>query len=110
MEGDTTAIIRHLNDELRCHGRGGRMMMTIGIQALGADKIASVARAVAAFSDFTEDNDPHGEHDCAVLTVEDTKIIWKIDCYDKELKYGSENPADPLITTRVLTIMLAEEY
>ena len=34
----------------------------------------------------------------------------KLDYFDKELKFGSENPADPSKTTRVLTIMLAEEY
>jgi len=30
--------------------------------------------------------------------------------YDKELQYGSENPADPAVTTRILTLMLASEY
>jgi hypothetical protein len=39
-----------------------------------------------------------------------TKLFWKIDCYDRELHFGSPDPADPTVTTRVLTLMLASEY
>ncbi|WP_405054300.1 DUF3768 domain-containing protein [Telmatospirillum sp.] len=30
--------------------------------------------------------------------------------YDRELLYGSEDPADASVTTRVLTILLPEDY
>ena len=33
-----------------------------------------------------------------------------MDYYDKELEAGSEDPADPEKTTRVLTLMLAEDW
>lgn len=39
-----------------------------------------------------------------------TPIFWKIDYYDRKVEFGSENPADPAQTTRVLTLMLAQEY
>ena len=38
------------------------------------------------------------------------RFFWKIDCYDERGEYGSEDPADPQKTTRILTIMLASKY
>ena len=55
-------------------------------------------------------NDPHGEHDFGSFEIDDRKVFWKIDCYDAAMEFGSEDPADPSKTTRVLTIMLASEY
>jgi Protein of unknown function (DUF3768) len=99
-----------LNDELRRFGRGGRIMITSGIQALGAEDIARVLVAVAAFDTFTTDNDPYGEHDCAILTVDSNRVMFKIDYYDRDLAYHSPNPSDPTVTERVMTVMLASEY
>jgi Protein of unknown function (DUF3768) len=64
----------------------------------------------SAFKDFTADNDPNGEHDCAILSVEGLRILFKIDYYDPTMLYASEDPADPRKTSRVMTIMLTEEY
>lgn len=108
--GNRQHRIAQLNDCLRKSAQGGRIVMTAGIAALSAPDIADVVAAIATFDAFNEDNDPHGEHDCAVLEVGSKSVIWKIDYYDRSMTYGSDDPADPAITTRVLTVMLAEEY
>ena len=105
-----TARIRELNDQLRCKGLGGRIVITRGIEALDPESIRGVLAAVASFDDFTEDNDPWGEHDCAVLTVDGRRIIFKHDYYDRDLRWHSPDASDPAVTERVLTIMLSEEY
>jgi Protein of unknown function (DUF3768) len=105
-----SARIRALNDQLRRSGRGGRVMMTSGIEALGAAGIARVMAVVAAFDAFTGDNDPYGEHDCAILTVDGTQVLFKIDYFDRNLAYHSPDPTDPNVTERVMTVMLASEY
>ncbi|WP_323012948.1 DUF3768 domain-containing protein [Devosia sp.] len=107
---DRITSIRHLNDRLRSRGEGGRTVLSRGIAALGADELVVVLRAVAAFASFTPANDPHGEHDCAILEAAAHRILWKIDYYDPDLRFLSPDPADPEVTRRVLTIMLAEEY
>lgn len=102
--------IRHLNDLLRCKGIGGQVMMTAGLDALGPGVVSRVLRAIMAFEEFNGDNDPHGERDCAILTVDDLRILWKIDYFDRTLTFHSPDPSDPVVTSRVLTIMLAHEY
>jgi hypothetical protein len=102
--------IRTLNDELRRFGRGGRIMVTPGIQALGVRTVARVLAAVAAFDAFTDDNDPYGEHDCAILAVDGIEVLFKIDYYDRDLVYHSPDPGDPAVTQRIMVVMLATEY
>jgi hypothetical protein len=104
------ARIAQLNDQLRQTFWGGKVMMTPGLQELPEDFQLRVFRAVAEFDDFTADNDPHGERDFGRIALDGYRFFWKIDYYDPECRYGSENPADANNTTRILTIMLASEY
>jgi hypothetical protein len=76
----------------------------------GIDFIDRAIAAVCAFSEFTEDNDPHGEHDFGAFEIDGVRLNWKIDYYDRALAGRSPNPADPAVTRRVLTILLAEKY
>jgi hypothetical protein len=102
--------IAHLNDLLRTTFMGGRVMMTAAVSALPEHTRANILTAVRNFANFNKDNDPHGEHDCALFDVDEHRCMFKIDYYDLSLEYGSEDPADPKVTTRVLTIMLASDY
>jgi Protein of unknown function (DUF3768) len=99
-----------LNDAFRRTFRGGKVMMTSGVDELPDCAKAEALVKVAKFSEFTADNDPHGEHDFGSFRLVRRKFFWKIDYYDKELLNGSEDPSDPECTMRVLTLMLAEEY
>lgn len=103
--------IRMLNDNLRVNFIGGRVLMTQGIQALKESTRHSIIEAVRDFEDFDlEANDPHQEHDFGTVEVDGEKAFFKIDYYDKSMVFASENPADPSITARVMTILLAHEY
>jgi hypothetical protein len=110
IQTDRAAHIAALNDQLRCQARGGTLMATAGVIALGPQALPAILAAVRGFAEFTRGNDPHGEHDFGALTWRGTRLFWKIDCYDRDLAYGSPDPADPAVTRRVLTVMLAEEY
>jgi hypothetical protein len=105
-----TARIRALNDELRQNFAEGLAVMTPGIAALGAEAVARIVKTIAVFDDFCHANDPHEEHDFGAFDADGQPVLFKIDYYDESLTYHSPDPADPSVTKRVITIMLAEEY
>jgi hypothetical protein len=105
-----TDRIRMLNDELRQHLLGGGAVMTPGIAALGQEAVQRLVQAISIFDDFCTANDPYGEHDFGAFDFDGTPILFKIDYYDKSLEFGSPDPADPTVTERIITIMLADEY
>jgi hypothetical protein len=102
--------IRDLNDAFRTTLEGGRCLFTAGVSDLGIPFATAALSAARTFEQFTPENDPYGEHDFGSLQIGEQKVFWKIDYYDLSLEFGSNDPADPAQTTRVLTIMLAEEY
>jgi hypothetical protein len=103
--------VRQLNDEARMFLPDGRVMLSRSIAAKPADEIADILARVRAFDAFTSHNDPYGEHDFGSFLFGDERIFWKIDYYDRSGEhYGSPDPADPRVTTRVLTVMLANEW
>jgi hypothetical protein len=102
--------IRELNDSFRRTFTGGRVVVTDGVDALSANVKAEVLQQVRQFDRFDRDHDPHGEHDFGNFEIEGHRFFFKVDYYDLEMQGGSEDPADPAKTTRVLTVMKAEEY
>ncbi len=105
-----TARIRALNDELRKNFASGVAVMTPGVAALGAEAVARIVKTIAVFDDFCHANDPHEEHDFGSFEADGHTVMFKIDYFDHDLSMHSPDPADPSVTQRVITIMLAEEY
>jgi hypothetical protein len=109
---ETTKTIQHLNDQFRnrivTHRQG--VFVTSGVAALGWEAVERIIRTVATFDDFCRRNDPYSEHDFGCFDAEGSQIFFKIDYYDRALANLSPNPADPTVTVRIITVMLAEEY
>jgi hypothetical protein len=102
--------IRLLNDNFRTTFVGGKVVMTQGVAELPIGDRARVVLAVQGFAAFDAENDPHGEHDFGSFELAGETYFFKVDYYSPDLNGGSEDPADPEQTTRVLTIMRADEY
>jgi hypothetical protein len=114
---ERTLRIRELNDALRTARdhigvllARGQLFITQGVAARGNDFIDRAVEAVRRFDAFSAENDPYGEHDFGKFTLDGYDLFWKIDYYDNDLDRGSPDAADPEVTKRVLTILLAEEY
>ena len=105
-----TDRIRELNDAFRRTFVGGAVMVTQGVEAIPLDQRRSLIQKVRNFDAFSEDNDPHAEHDFGAVNEAGERYFWKLDYYDRKMEFGSPDPADPAVTTRVLTIMCADEY
>ena len=105
-----TERICALNDRLRQDFTTGLAVITPGIAALGPEAVDRIVKTVSIYDDFCHANDPHEEHDFGAFDAEGARIFFKIDYYDNSLSAHSPDPADPSVTKRVITIMLADEY
>ena len=115
MADRRTKTIQEQNDRFRKGDTTipGTFVVTNGVQALleeAGESGRDLAAAVQNFDDFTEENDPYGEHDFGKLSFLDAELFWKIDQYNTTYDGGSEDPTDLTKTCRVLTIMLTHEY
>ena len=124
---EQTARIARLNDLARsAMGVACTAVATVGFLSLSAFDQSRVRELIETYDAFDEDNDPHGERDFGTIYQlgdsgwtterprlrddERERVFWKFDYYDHDLQFGSEDAANPAITRRVLTIMLADEY
>ena len=106
---DSTRIHR-LNDQFRQTLVGGRVMMTAGVAAMADEDRWALIDRVRRFDEFTQDNDPYGEHDFGSIDIGGCRYFWKIEYYDPALTCGSSDASDAATTARVMTIMRADEY
>jgi hypothetical protein len=106
MTTTTTNPIAELNDQFRKSPPNQYWRFTQGAR----ENVLELIKAIATFDTFTEDNDPYSEHDFGSITIENEKYFWKIDYYDQDLEYGSEDPSNPELTRRVMTVMHSSEY
>jgi hypothetical protein len=107
---EKTLRIRALNDALRTTLKGGKIMLTAGVSALGPPHVTGLIDELRKYARFDEGDDPYGEHDFGAFDHEGQQFFWKIDYYDLSLSSHSEDASDPAKTVRVLTLMLAGEY
>ena len=101
------ARIRELNDAFRRSFVGGSVMLTSGVHALPERDQATLLEKVRGFDAFDSANDPHQEHDFGSLEIEGQRYFWKLDLYEEP---GVKDTNGEPVVTRVLTIMLADEY
>jgi uncharacterized protein DUF3768 len=104
-----TRKIRRLNDVLRTTAFGGKVCLTpgVGVGAVGQEVLQAVMDLDPTLA---AQHDPTGRNEFGVVTVKGGKFIWKIDYYDRTLSTMSPDPADPLVTKRVLTILRPHEW
>ena len=108
-----TNKIAELNNDLRKNlftpGQN-QVFISQGVNSLPYIERARLLDKVQNFNDFNEGNNPYFENDFACIEHRGIKYFWKIDYYNKTMDAGSDDPSNPDITIRVLTIMRADEY
>lgn len=113
MSNQSNEIAR-LNDAFRKEifsQPSGRVLMTRTLTQMFDDHASMrILKTIQNFNDFNKGNDPYGERDFGGFDFEQQRIIWKIDYYDHSMEYGSQNPADPDQTNRVITIMAPQDW
>lgn len=114
-DADALSPVAQLNDAFRASlggvgGPPGRVVVTRAVAASGEAFVARALEAVRTFAAFTADNDPNGEHDFGAVCVDGVTLWFKIDVYDADYEYGADDPADPVASRRVLTILLPDDY
>jgi Protein of unknown function (DUF3768) len=106
-----TKWIAELNDRFRKGDATlGIYQMTPMVEALTPEQRDRLIAQIQGFEEFTEEDDPYGEHDFGGVEVDGEKYFWKIDYLDPNMEYLSADPSGPNETRRVMTIMHCSEY
>lgn len=73
-------------------------------------RFKELKQALIAFADWSEGNDPYGEHDFGSFSLFGENLFWKIDYFHPDRDSHAPDPSNIETCRRVLTILLAEEY
>ena len=104
----TVAKIRDLNDAFRTSLQGGRVMRSSSIAGMPDIEQERIFEALKKFDDFNEGNDPNGEHDMALFDVAGSAYIAKIDYYDTDERFLSDDPSDPQVYNKEKEAVIRE--
>lgn len=74
-----------------------------------ASGLLAQARLMAAIHRFTFASEDTLVRDRGQLQLDGHQIYFRIDAYDLDLNYGSEDQADASVTIRVMTIMMRDD-
>lgn len=99
----TSEQLARINDALRANlvfipsnlkrdGVRGQLMLTRTVADLPAEQMRQLFMRVAAFNDFTEENNPHGERDFGSIELFGERWFWKFDYYDENLEAFGHAP------------------
>jgi hypothetical protein len=101
--------IRELNGAFRRSFVGRAVMITAGVETMPLDQRRSLLQKIRSFDAFSDDNDPHHEHDLGSIDEAGVRCL-EDRLLRPQTEFGSPDPAEPAVTTCVMTIMLADEY
>ena len=113
---DRPSRIAALNDLCR-QGRDPSARIVVTATCLAAltigdgflDEIRAQAELLALLHNYVPRPEDGEERSRGVLSLRGRTVWFRIDYYDPALEWGSEDPTDPTITIRVLTLMLPED-
>lgn len=117
LECERTERIAALNDRVRQSlDRNARIVFTHSCLATFDDGNPATAILTQAMilkairgHDFATD-DTYAERDFGACDFRGERLLFKIDYYDANLEFGSDDPSDAAQTRRVMTIMCASDY
>ena len=119
QEDESNAKIGEQNDAFRKSlgsdpRYAGKVVKTSNVASLSYAWQQHIMREVVNFDSFDDDNDPYKTRDFGKFDVtfgiELKTFYWKIDLYDINYEYGSNQADDPHKTRRVLTVLFPEDY
>ncbi len=106
-------LLAQQNDAFRAAGpaynNAGRWLHTQSVAAMGPTFVMKAYDAIGSYDDFNTDIDPSGDRAMGKFNIDGQTVWFKIDCYDVDYNYGSDQPDNPEVTRRVHTIMLIRD-